>query len=62
MLGISGMRGLVGQSLKPEIVCRYAAAFGHWLKTARNTSAPTVVLGRDSRPSGAMYENAVAAA
>ena len=61
MLGISGMRGLVGQSLKPEIVCRYAAAFGHWLKTARNTGAPTVVLGRDSRPSGAMYENAVAA-
>ena len=61
MLGISGMRGLVGQSLKPELVCRYAAAFGHWLKTARGTDAPTVVLGRDSRPSGAMYENAVAA-
>ncbi len=61
MLGISGMRGLVGQSLKPEIVCRYAAAFGHWLKTARDTAAPVVVLGRDSRPSGAMYENAVAA-
>ncbi|MEE9403437.1 MAG: phosphoglucosamine mutase [Algisphaera sp.] len=61
MLGISGMRGLVGQSLKPELVCRYAAAFGHWLKSARNTQTPTVVLGRDSRPSGAMYEDAVAA-
>ncbi len=61
MLGISGLRGLVGRSLKPDLVCRYAAAFGHWLKTARNTDAPAVVLGRDSRPSGVMYENAVAA-
>jgi len=61
MLGISGMRGLVGRSLKPELVCRYAAAFGHWLKGSRDTASPVVVLGRDSRPSGAMYENAVAA-
>ena len=61
MLSISGMRGLVGRSLKPELVCRYAAAFGHWLRGSRNVAAPLVALGRDSRPSGAMYEDAVAA-
>ena len=61
MLSVSGMRGLVGQSLTPEIVTRYAAAFGDWLKASRGTTHPTVVLGRDSRPSGELYEHAAAA-
>ncbi|MBB6429735.1 phosphoglucosamine mutase [Algisphaera agarilytica] len=61
MLSISGMRGLVGKSITPDVVARYTAAFGSWLKTARNTANPTVVLGRDSRPSGEMFENAAAA-
>ncbi len=61
MLSISGMRGLVGKSITPDVVARYTAAFGSWLKTARETPRPTVVLGRDSRPSGEMFENAAAA-
>lgn len=61
MLSISGMRGLVGKSITPDVVARYTAAFGSWLKTARDTAHPTVVLGRDSRPSGEMFENAAAA-
>ncbi|MEM1108724.1 MAG: phosphoglucosamine mutase [Planctomycetota bacterium] len=61
MLSISGMRGLVGKSITPEVVSRYTAAFGTWLKTNRNTATPTVVLGRDSRPSGEMFESAAAA-
>ena len=61
MLSVSGMRGLVGQSLTPDVVTRYAAAFGHWLKASRGTAHPTVVLGRDSRPSGELYEHAAAA-
>lgn len=61
MLSISGMRGLVGKSITPDVVSRYTAAFGSWLKTARDTASPTVVLGRDSRPSGEMFENAAAA-
>lgn len=61
MLSISGMRGFVGQSITPPVVSRYTAAFGTWLKGARNTPHPVVVLGRDSRPSGEMFENAAAA-
>ncbi|MEM7627292.1 MAG: phosphoglucosamine mutase [Planctomycetota bacterium] len=61
MLSISGMRGLVGRSITPPVVSRYTAAFGTWLKQARDTPHPVVVLGRDSRPSGEMYENAATA-
>ncbi len=50
MVSVSGVRGRVGESLTPEVVIRFAAAFGSWLK--RETERPTVVLGRDSRTSG----------
>ena len=58
MLGVSGMRGLVGASLTEEVVARYAAAVGRWLGRERETASPLVVVGRDSRPSGATYEDA----
>jgi len=48
----SGIRGIVGRGLDPLLVMRYAAAFGTFLKKGK------VVLGRDSRPSGAMISNA----
>ncbi len=61
MLSISGMRGLVGQSLTPVEVTRFAAAIGSWLKSERATDAPAVVVGRDSRPSGPVVEAAAIA-
>lgn len=64
MLSISGMRGLVGRSLTPETVTRYAAAVGTWVRNTTRSAgdaAPAVVLGRDSRPSGDMFELAAAA-
>jgi len=62
MLSISGLRGLIGQSLTPDVAARYAAAIGQWLKSGRRTDGrmPRVVLARDSRPSGQMIELAVA--
>lgn len=60
MLSVSGMRGIVGESITPERVCRYAAALGGWVR-ARASTSPTIVLGRDSRPSGEMFESAAAA-
>ena len=36
MLSISGMRGLVGASLTPEVATRYATAFGNWLSDPAN--------------------------
>jgi phosphomannomutase len=58
MVSVSGIRGHVGTDLTPEMVSRYAAALGAW---ARVGGAPRVVLGRDSRTSGAMFTHAAMA-
>jgi phosphomannomutase len=55
MVSVSGMRGIVGTDLTPELVARQAAALGAWAATA---GKPLVVLGRDSRTSGAMFAHA----
>ena len=52
MAGVSGIRGIVGESLTPDTVLRYAAAFGTICKSGK------VVLGRDSRASGEMLRSA----
>ena len=58
MVSVSGMRGIVGTDLTPELVARHAAALGAWARAAGNS---TVVLGRDARTSGEMYARAAAA-
>lgn len=58
MISVSGMRGLVGTDLTPELVARHAAALGAW---AREAGRPLVVLGRDARTSGPMFARAAAA-
>jgi phosphomannomutase len=55
IVSVSGIRGIVGQSLYPDIACRFASALGTYLKGGR------VVLCRDGRPSGRMLRQAVAA-
>ena len=47
MISVSGMRGLVGTDLTPELVARHAAALGAWV---RSRGGSAVVLGRDARP------------
>jgi phosphomannomutase len=54
----------VGQGLTPEVVARFAAAFGAWA-TARHTArggARTVVVGRDSRVSGPLFHRVAVSA
>src|SRR6266849_1246843 len=60
MVGVSGIRGIVGKDLTPEIVARYAAAFGAWARTG-GARRPRVVLGRDARTSGPMFAQAATA-
>lgn len=55
MVGVSGVRGLVGTDLTPEVIARWAAAFGTWAKAGK------VVLGRDARTSGPMFARAATA-
>ena len=51
MVSISGIRGVVGETLTPEAVLRYAASFGEYC-TKHGGSTPSVILGRDGRISG----------
>src|SRR5882762_9496079 len=60
MVSVAGVRGLVGIDLTPEVVARWAAAFGTWAKTGKG-KAPRVVLGRDARTSGPMFARAATA-
>jgi phosphomannomutase len=50
MVSVSGIRGRVGDALTPEVVARYASAFGAWSLARGGSSA--IVVGRDSRVSG----------
>jgi phosphomannomutase len=61
MVSVSGVRGRVGEALTPEVVTKFAAGFGAW-SLARNGGKATVVVGRDSRVSGPMFQSAVHAA
>ncbi len=53
IVSVSGIRGIVGESLTPESACRFGAALGSWL------GGKSVVVARDSRPSGLMLRHAV---
>lgn len=55
IVSVSGIRGIVGRGLDPEIACAYATALGSYV------SGGPVVLSRDGRPSGTMLSHAVLA-
>ena len=67
MVSVSGVRGLVGTDLTPEVVARWAAAFGSWAKDGTGDGGKgkgkkhRVVLGRDARTSGPMFTRAATA-
>lgn len=57
---ISGIRGTIGgepgENLTPLDAVKFASAYGKWIKEASGKNAPTVVIGRDARLSGAMIQ------
>lgn len=55
MISVAGVRGIVGETLTPPVLTRFAAAF------ARSLGEGPVVVGRDARTSGPMVLDAVAA-
>lgn len=59
-MSVSGVRGRVGDGLTPEVISHFAGAFGAY--ALANGPGKTVVLGRDSRVSGAMFARAATAA
>src|SRR6185503_2477774 len=54
-IGITGVRGIVGQTFTPELVVQFAQAFGSYLDGGR------ILICRDTRPSGPMIRSAVLA-
>ena len=60
MLGVSGLRGIVGASLTPDLATRYAGAFGGWLRDFCDDTT-CVAIGRDGRAGGASLHAAAIA-
>jgi len=60
MESVSGVRGRVGEALTPEVVARYALAFGVW--SLARAKSRVIVLGRDTRVSGPIFHKIAGAA
>jgi phosphomannomutase len=54
-IGITGVRGIVGETFTPELAIEFAESFGTYLDRGR------ILVCRDTRPSGAMIRSAVLA-
>lgn len=52
-ISISGVRGVIGDSLVPPLLTRFAESFGTYLNSGK------IVVGRDTRSSGEMVKHAV---
>ena len=55
VISVSGVRGIVGEGLTPEVALRFAQAFGTYTKGGK------IVLARDPRPSGVFLKSAAVA-
>lgn len=53
MMSVSGVRGVIGESMTPMLAAELGCAFGAYLQGGK------VVVGRDSRPSGLMIQRAL---
>lgn len=69
MVSISGIRGVVGESLTPDVLLAYAQGFATWLYKQKSggvinleIGVPKVVIGRDTRPTGQAILNFVESA
>jgi phosphomannomutase len=54
-IGITGVRGIVGETFTPELIVEFAQAFGTYLDAGK------ILVCRDTRPSGLMVRSAVLA-
>ena len=56
IISVSGLRGIVGETLTPAIACQFVAAY------AEQLPAGLIVVGRDGRSSGVMLKAAIMSA
>jgi phosphomannomutase len=64
MVSVSGVRGRVGEGLTPEVIARFTAAFGTYVRSVSDDvhAKPRVIVARDSRVSGPMFVRTVISA
>ncbi len=62
MVSVSGVRGRVGEALTPEIMAKFSAGFGAWARQRSGKERARIVVGRDSRVSGPMFQPVVMSA
>ncbi|MCW8820071.1 MAG: phosphoglucosamine mutase [Ignavibacteriaceae bacterium] len=67
MISVSGIRGVVGESLSPAVLTSFTQAFAAWVHTKSNVeerteknALPKIVIGRDTRPTGEAVSDLVA--
>ncbi len=56
IISVSGLRGIVGETLTPDVACRYIASF------AASIPPGAIVVGRDGRTTGRVLKAAIIAA
>ena len=62
IVSISGIRGIFGDGLDPQVLVRFAGAYGTWCRRRAERlgqSAPTVIVGRDARVTGPLCADLV---
>ncbi len=60
MIGVSGVRGVVGRAMPPKVALDFVSAYVTWLQS-QTDETPTILLARDTRPTGEMMRHAVLA-
>ena len=60
---ISGIRGIFGRGLDPEVIVRFSAAFGTWCRRRSEAigSRRLIIIGRDARVTGEICADLVSA-
>lgn len=51
MVSISGIRGIIGDGLEPNVIVKYASAYADFIRTGK------IIIGRDARISGEMVNS-----
>jgi len=63
MISVSGIRGIVGESLTPKNLTSFAMAFASWTLRKKGGNSlekkPRIVIGRDTRPTGEAIGNLI---
>ncbi|NTW56931.1 MAG: phosphoglucosamine mutase [Chlorobiaceae bacterium] len=63
MISVSGIRGIVGESLTPLNLTAFATSFATWAahrRSGNGAGKPKIVIGRDTRPTGKLIADLVA--